>query len=161
MFRKQSGFHMMMTQQPGADPWVTNCEPSSNRLLKNVPFPDDVSSNDVIVELGIANKTDQLVEKYMRDHNMKIRARDILYIPNPSGRSVGGTQDAIDIADQLASRLKDLHNQYGPDTVFHLFYSGPIALAMIIGHNLNACGKIRLYDLPSDKSAYYPTALLA
>lgn len=157
IFRATSGFKMTMKQ--GDTYWTTSNEGDGDFfLVEDDGFDGFSSSKDIFLEIGVSNNTSQAVEQFIRDSKMKYRYRDIWINPHTS-IPITYTQ-AVQIAHQIRRRLNDYSQRFGSDIVVHLFYAGPLALAMMIGHQLNARGRVQIYDCTIDNTSYYPTALL-
>ena len=62
---------------------------------------------------------------------------------------------ANEFGEQLR-RERDLR----PDTIVHFFYALPVALAVMIGQQLNACGTIQCYEFLNEESRYVPSCVI-
>jgi hypothetical protein len=66
-------------------------------------------------------------------------------VDGPSRQALLGGAEAVAAALQIADAIAKMRDHH-PYEVAHLFYSGPVALAAFIGHQLNACGNIQIYE---------------
>jgi len=64
-------------------------------------------------------------------------------------------RDSAKLARDIAQDIRDLGQQYEK---VHLFLAAPSAFALVLGHYLNACGKIQVYE--HQNQGYAPSFLL-
>lgn len=74
--------------------------------------------------------------------------------------SITSPQHAYDNMIQIAKEIRKCSDEYRGNTVIHLFYAGPLALAFMIGHRLNAVGPIQLYEYDKGLKKYEQGLLL-
>lgn len=154
-FRESSGFNLDIDQL--GESWSTVGDLGGVENLSDRIFRSDGS--DIIFELPITHKTQDAVVRYMGAQGIDFRARRVLGFREPARNSVMTDAHARTIAQRTMETIRGTVSEYGGNRVLHLFYAGPFALAAMIGHQLNACGRIQLYDMTQDL-IYTPTVTL-
>jgi len=158
-FRSPSGFTLDVTQ--GDDTWTTSCVPRDPAPLTVSVKGGSVGSRDLAAELSITGDVSEAVDKLVRDRGRDFRARVAFRPPAGDARNaVAGPEEALAMAVQVATDIRRLREEYGAD-VTHLFAAAPLALAVLLGHQLNACGPIQMYEYYNPDTKYVPSCLLA
>jgi hypothetical protein len=100
------------------------------------------------------------VDNHVRERGQGFRAR-VKFQPAGgwSRDAVAGSGEAFAMAFQVAMEIRRARAQYGTDKT-HVFAMMPLALAMLLGHQLNACGPIQLYEYDKGSSRYEAACLL-
>lgn len=157
-FRATTGFHLDVLQ--GQEVWTTNCTPQDREPLVVRATEGAIDSRDLAVELGIRRDVSSAVDNIVRKRGQEFRARVRLQPPvGPDEDAVASTEEALAMAKQIANEIRQLPGKYGTDTT-HVFAAMPLAVAALLGHQLNACGRIQLYEYNNEDNNYEASCLL-
>lgn len=159
IFRGRTGFRLEVEQisQSKREIWTTSATPEKNDIRIN-SFPGDLrNNNNLCVKINLISPDDNSVNTYIGKSGLSFRSFLELSPPNYPYIISGG--QAIAIANQLAGGIKQMHAQYGTDTV-HIFAAIPLGLALFIGYNLNACGRIQCYEFDNLSREYFPSCII-
>ncbi len=138
--------------QTGHGYWSTDHEPTPGDLLRTSLSDGTVGSEKLYVEISTGDK---LVREGVRRHVRRTGVNPFKYLrftPGPKLEAAPfmSNADARDIALQIRRELGRAVSAYGVSEV-HLFAAVPQALAMMIGHNLNAMPPVHLYEYDGDE----------
>lgn len=127
--------------------WSTDQEPVSEDLLRVHLSDGTVGSEKLFVEISTGDKP---VREGVRRHVRRTKVNPFKFLrftPGPEFESASfmSNADACAIARQVRRELGRVVSDYGISEV-HLFAAIPQALAVMIGHNLNAMPPIHLYE---------------
>ena len=157
-FRATTGFHLNVVQ--GQDLWATDCTPQDREPLVVSTTGGGIDSRDLAVELSITGDVAPKVDSFVRKRGQTFRARVKFQPPAGAGRdAVAGTEEALAMAIQVCMEIRRVRGEYGTDKT-HVFAMMPLALAMLLGHQLNACGPVQMYEYDNETSSYQPSCLL-
>lgn len=155
-FLARTGFHLDVVQYE--DIWTTSCSPQEGQPLGVSGREGPVHAKGLAVELSVTGDVGPEVDKFVRARGQGFRARVTLEPRGGWGRdAVAGTEHALAMAIQVAMEIRRLRAEYGTDKT-HVFAMMPLALGVLLGHQLNACGPIQLYEY--DNRRYQPSCLL-
>ena len=127
--------------------WSTDHEPAPGNLLKAGISDGTVGSEMLYVEISTGDKP---VREGVRRHVRRTGVNPFKFLRFTPGLELGatpsmGNADACAIALQVRRELGRAVSDYGISEV-HLFAAIPQALAVMIGHNLNAMPPVHLYE---------------
>ena len=139
--------------------WSTDREPTAKDLLLSNVSDGTVGSEKLYVEISTGDKH---VREGVRRHVRRTRVNPFKYLRFTPGPELGGASsmsnaDACAIARQVRRELSRAVSDYGISEV-HVFAAIPQAVAMMIGHNLNAMPPVHLYEY--DGGEYRPSHVL-
>lgn len=99
-----------------------------------------------VVEVAISRDTNVHTTEFLRASGVSARRRIHLQPERggPSGEAIGCPEDAADMARQVATLLRSLHDE--GVKVFHLFVAAPPAWPAILGHAMSAVGEVVVYQ---------------
>lgn len=137
------------------------CQPPSKDIWKSLQ-PENINEKDFLitlnegdkdseilsVKLSIINKIDKYYEKYIPSTNEKYYA--VLNI-DKINKNLISNQDAANYAWFIVRKIKEYISE-NKINLIHLFYSGPVALAIFIGQYFNALPNIQLFEATIDDS---------
>ena len=160
IFRERTGFSLEIEQVTrGADPtiWTTSEEALPHQLsINHYPTPQ-LDSRNLCVKINLVASDDAAIAAYAKESGLAYRV--LLDITPPAYPHFLDSSQAISVARELADQIKQIHGKYGTNSV-HLFAAVPLALAILIGYNLNACGSIQCYEFDNASRQYHPSCLL-
>jgi hypothetical protein len=157
-FRATTGFHLHIAQ--GQVVWRTDSRPQKGDPLVVSRAVGAIDSEGLAAELSITDDVGPAVDNHVRERGQGFRAR-VKFQPAGgwSRDAVAGSGEAFAMAFQVAMEIRRARAQYGTDKT-HVFAMMPLALAMLLGHQLNACGPIQLYEYDKGSSRYEAACLL-
>ena len=158
IFRQPSGFNIEIEQ--AGETWSTAASQSQATALRVTEAGGDIRCAALAVQMCISADVSPAVNRYVQTKGRDFRAR-LRFEPQggPWRSSVPDWQYAIDMAAQAGTRIRQACNDYKAEEV-HLFASMPLGLAVLLGHQLNACGAIQCYEFENLSSSYHPSCLL-
>jgi len=157
-FRQPSGFNVEIEQD--GELWSTAASRSQANALRVTEAAGDICSGALAVEMSISTDVSPAVNRHAQTRGRDFRAR-LRFEPHggPERRSVPDWQCAINMAAQASARIRQARNDYKAEEI-HLFASMPLGLAVLLGHQLNACGAIQCYEFENLSGSYHPSCLL-
>lgn len=158
VFRKTTGARLEIEQLINSKRtvWTTDANPKDNPL-QMVELPGVLGSRNLCVKINLISADDNSVARYTQENAVIFRAV-LECLPTTYPCIISG-EEAIAIANDLAVQIKQMHAQYDTDTV-HLFAAIPLGLALLIGYNMNACGKIKCHEFNNARREYSPSCTL-
>ena len=158
VFHRPTGFRLKLHQE--GDIWASDAAPDKDTGFIVDCQSGNVGSDYASIELSIAWDVCQGVTDYAKANQLSFRARCSISPKGGTSRyAVSSDSQAVGIADQVLRAIDQLRNERNVRTI-HLFASIPINLAIILGHYLNACGPIQIYDWDKANRSYLPTCHL-
>ncbi len=135
----------------GDQDWSTSRGRPARELLRVRDLAASGDRSIGVVEVAISRDTSFHATEILRDSGT-VAGRRVHLQPadgGPSNEAIGSSDDAADMARQVATLLRSLHDKGVKE--FHLFIAAPPAWAAILGHLLSAVGEVVVYqwDSPS------------
>lgn len=149
IFRRVSGFKLSLVA--GQEIW-----PSDGLLLTPTQLSDDIpilldpSSGEVVLVLNISRHILRSVTEAVASWAQQPKA--VLSYRLEGGAIISSAQ-AMTLSLEIARKIKNLIDNWGVRRI-HLFGALPAALAVLVGHHLNAICPIDLYYFDESRSAY-------
>jgi hypothetical protein len=139
--------------------WSTDHVRTPGKLLNSRMHDGTIGSEKLYVEISTGDK---IVRDAVRRYVSLTRVSPFKYLRLTLGPELEATAymsnaDACAIAWQVRSELSRAVSDYGISEV-HIFAAVPQAVAMMIGHNLNAMPPVQLYEY--DRGKYHPSYVL-
>ena len=158
VFRRTTGFRLEIEQISNNERsvWATDATRKDNPL-RMVELPGTLGSRALCVKINLMSADDNSVARYSEKRALFYRA--VLELLPPSYPCMISGGEAIAIAMELAGKIKEMHARYDTDTVY-LFAAIPLGLALLIGYNMNACGKIQCHEFDNACREYLPSCAL-
>jgi len=114
-------------------------------LLESVDVEGVVTARDIAIGIGITADPRPAVESFALKGRLELKSS--LYLYPKGGPSV--TAVTKDYVGSYAALLKDgmrgFISRHEPKMI-HLFYVGPLGLAVLLGQRLNGLGDIQCYE---------------
>jgi len=148
MFRRVAGFQLQVVA--GQEVW-----PSDGLILTPTQLQDDMpdmlnsSSNELVLVLNISRHLQQSVVEAVRGWNEHPRAILSYRLDQP----IRSAAQAMALADEIARKIKNAIDRWGIQRI-HLFGALPAALAVLVGHCMNAMCPIDLYYRDETRKNY-------
>jgi len=159
VFRTTTTFRLEIeqTSKDGRTIWATEA-PCEDNPLKVVELPGTLRSKDLCVKINLMSPDDGSVLRCAKERGILYRA--VLELSPESYPCMISGGQANTIAKELAHKIKEMHAKYDTNRV-HLFTAIPLGLAVLIGHNMNACGTVQCYEFDNGTREYSPSCTLA
>jgi len=155
IFRPVTGFELIVQQ--GDQWWSMKASVSEDSKVKIVIDPCEIGSKDLAVNISISRDVDIKLGEFIEEHEVKFRA--VLYCRPESGAGLNAVHDgdtAHAMGKEIGNAIRDTLSKYNISDI-HIFAAVPLGLAYLIGSELNACGRIHLYEYDKVASKYYPS----
>lgn len=134
--------------------WSTSGEASTEILLRlNHERQGSVETPDAVLGLGVGRSVQTSVETALEQQGL---GWPTVCIFETAAEELTAAQ-ARKVAQEIVRQMRDLSTRHAR---VHLFFSGPMMLALFIGHRLNALGNIVLYEWSAAQGQYQPTFCL-
>jgi hypothetical protein len=156
-FAEAAGYSIQIQQaSPGAPEavqyWQTDAPIEVGECIEVREVEGEALGRDLVVGVGVTDDPRPKVEQYLSRARLEVRSSVYLYPtggPSPtslSERNVGA------FACGLKREIRSFCDRYAPPLI-HLFYFGPLGLAVLFGQKLNGLTDIQCYE--RDKTCGY------
>lgn len=152
IFRRVTGFVLRVLQD---GQWWSNADqPSPTRETDIFTTPNDIKSQDLAVEISVSQDTQRGIQRLLKGGRISFRAL-LKCVPKDgvSQRAITSSSSAVTMAKEIAETVREAQGKYGT-TDTHIFAAIPLGLAYLLGSELNACGRIHLYEYNKSKGDY-------
>ena len=158
VFRSTASFRLEIRQNTKNKTtiWATDATPGKSPL-KAVELPGSIGSRILCVKINLMSPDDSSVIRFRTEHGISYRAT-LEFHPDKYPLLISEAE-AVVIAANLVNKIKEMHARYDTNTV-HLFAAVPVGLAVMIGHNLNACGTIQCHEFDNGRREYFSSCTL-
>ena len=155
IFRRETGFKIIISQ--GEQLWTSLERPKKPSGLKITVQSRNIGSKHLGVNLSITSFIDNSLGNYIDAQELFLGAELFCEMPEgPSRDSVPNHDVASAMAWEIGNKIREAKSKYNI-TDIHIFGAMPLGLAILIGSELNACGRIHLYENNKSESMYYPS----
>lgn len=118
----------------------------------------DSDGDSIAVLMNIKGDGVQDVEDYLQESGVKVKVLVTMEPPtSPGSLSIQNDCEAVAFANQARDTLQRIRKQYRTRSA-HLFFFGPQALAVFLGHRLTSVGQVHLYEFQDP--SYIPSCIL-
>lgn len=143
--------------------WRSDVMPEAKYQLKiNEVTPDsfnpDPNGNSIALVLSVTADATANVTDYITDNSLPIKA--IIAVEPRAGcgsLSIPNNKEAVSFALAVRDTLKKALTNYKVSST-HLFFNGPLALAIFFGQKLTSVGRVQLYEFKDP--GYVPSCTL-
>lgn len=159
VFRERSGFALEIEQvtKSSREVWATDHKVVEECSLKiERKSVGDFDSKNLCVTINLVAKDASSFSNYVKKSGLSYRV--LIEAAPPSYPYLISNGQALAITRELVNVIKEAHGIHGTNTV-HIFAAIPLGLALLLGHQLNACGTIHCYEFDS-KREYWPSCTL-
>jgi hypothetical protein len=164
-FAEAAGYSLQIQQStPGATEslqyWETDVPiEHEERLLAEEVGGGDPAAEEVLVAIGMTDDPRPKVEQYVSSAGLKVAAALYLYpAAGPSATAVSA-RTAGAFAAALKRDIRAFCNRRQASAV-HVFYVGPLGLAVLLGQKMNGLPDIQCYE-QSKTTGYTPSCRLS
>ncbi len=158
IFRERTGFALEIEQITGSRRrvWTSDNKVDKCPLKIERKSVGDFGSKNLCLIINLVAHDASSFTNYVKKSGLSYRVL-IEAIP-PSYPYLISNGQALAIARELTNVIKEAHGVHGTNSV-HIFGAIPLGLALLLGHQLNACGTIHCYEFDS-KREYWPSCIL-
>lgn len=158
VFRRETGFKLNIQQNDQW--WAIQSSPEEPSKFRINSESRNIGSKHLAVNISITRLVDDDIGNFIKDNDISFRA-EVQCVPEngPSRDAIPNESVAAAIAWKIGNAIRDAKNLYSI-TDIHIFAAMPLGLACLIGSELNACGRIHLYEFDRSESRYYPSWML-
>jgi hypothetical protein len=162
-FAEAAGYSIRIQQpSPGAAEavqyWETNGQADPAYRIDTRNVGGVASCQDLVVGIGVTDDPRPKVEHYLAKTDLKICAAIYLQpLRGPSATSIDA-QTVGAFASAVKREIRRACNRYSPRLI-HIFYLGPLGLALLLGQKLNGLADIQCYER-SKSTGYIPSCRL-
>lgn len=162
-FPEIGNWNFEIVQPPQIQPWRSDAIKINGYNLKRkelnpAAFGIKPSGNDVVFIFNITGSALGEVTDYLKTNNISVRKIILIYpLAKPGNTSIQNDSEAASLASAAKNFIKEelVKNQ---SSRAHLFFYGPLGLAILLGQKLTSVGKIQLYEYQNP--GYVPSCLL-
>lgn len=157
IFPAVGGWAFEMVQPPAREPWTSDVVPTLRYEIQTEVVEVDPTGSEMVLGLNIKGDGRHDMTRYVNGLGISPRVNAFVSPPSQGGQSIGGSEDACAFALAVRNVLGELVKKYRI-TRTHVFFYGPLALAVFVGQQLTSIGEIQLYEYQDP--GYVPSCLL-
>jgi hypothetical protein len=151
------GWVFEVPQPPSQEIWKTDDSPTPAYSLRAELIDGDSNSADLILVLNVKGEARAEVLDYGANVGLRQKATLVISPPTEGGRAIGGSADAAAYAIAARDTVGEVVKKHGI-TRTHVFYYGPLALAIFLGQHFSSVGELQLYEFKAP--GYNPAGTL-
>jgi hypothetical protein len=160
VFRKPTSIQLEIEQEGenSVQWWKSDDQAAPGAPLRVTRPGTDSNEGDITLELSISRDVSPTVEGWMAKSGVPIQQR-IAFTPasGPGRSAIPDSSHALAAVRQIRDEVLTLRD-HQPGVVLHIFGAMPIALAVLLGRELNRCGPMQCYEFVG--GSYQPSCLL-
>jgi hypothetical protein len=159
VFPASSHFTLFLEGRHGT--WSTEGAASISEQLHYLSFKSSGDDHVAVMEIAIARDTAQAVTQNLLSMGLSYKQRIRFDLPGGTDYITGvkDAAQALAMSHQVGREFRRLFDKEDVTRV-HLFAAVPAALAVMIGHQINAMGAITLYHYLEKDKRYVPVCTL-
>ena len=163
VFSEALGYNIQIEQpSPGSlkpvQYWQTDTPDEKSIEIKNSITDGLPNSEDLVIGIGVTDDPKPKMEEFLQKSGLKFCAAAYLYPSSGPDDTVIDEQTSAGFARSIKKEIRKVCSQFNPKKI-HLFYFGPLALAVLLGQKLNGLSDIQCYER-SKEQAYVPSCLI-
>lgn len=152
--------HLILELEGQHGAWGTAVVASETPQLRHHTFHEKDDPHVAVVEVAISRHTMSAVTRSLSSLGLSFGHRvQFITQDEPHEESVKDAAQALAMARQISRELKRLYDREGV-VHMHLFLACPAALAVMLGHQLNAVRAVTLYQYVDEQGQYVPVCTL-
>lgn len=158
-FPQAAHFTLMLEGQHGV--WTSAGTVSASQPFQILRYSSDGDPDTAVVEIAVSRDTDRATIRSLVSSKLSYKHHIRFALPG-GPHHLSGVKDAgqaLAMTHQIGQELRRLYDKEGVSH-FHLFAALPAALAVLVGHQLNALGTIILYHHVKTDGIYTPLITL-
>lgn len=142
------GWSFEVPQPPSPDAWKSDDTPVPSYSLRSKLIKGDPTSTEMVLILNIRGDARPEVLEYVESVGLRPKLTLVVSPPSEGGQAIGGSSDAIAYSLTARDKVGDVVKKYGIKRT-HVFYYGPLALAIFLGQHFSSVGELQLYEYKS------------
>jgi len=140
--------------------WSTDGTPADSLPLRRLAYTNKGDEHVAIMEIAISRVTAGATARSVTASGLSFKHHIRFELPDgPDNHGVKDASHALAMARQIGKEFRTLHDKEGVSHI-HLFAALPAALAVMVGHQINAMGAISLYHYMEKDRLYQPVCTL-
>lgn len=152
------GWSFEVPQPPSLDVWKSDDTPTPSYSLRTKLIKGDSASTEMVLILNVKGDARPEVLEYAESVGLRAKLTLVVSAPSEGGRAIGGSSDAVAYARAARDKIGEVVKKYGIKRT-HVFYYGPLALAIFLGQHFSSVGELQLYEYKSP--GYAPAGSIA
>lgn len=162
-FPEALGYNIQIEQpSPGSAKaiqyWQTDTPDVQDVALATTVVDNHQVGTEIIVAIGATDDPRPKVEEFLRNSDLKVRASLYLYPQSGLSDICINEQTAVGFARSVKREIRSAISQFSPK-IIHLFFFGPLGLAVLLGQKMNGLVDIQCYER-SKEQTYVPSCLI-
>lgn len=155
-FPEALGYNIQIEQpSPGSAKaiqyWQTDTPDALDVALTHKTVEERPEGTDLVVAIGATDDPKPKVEEFLKNANLNVRTSLYLYPQSgPSDISID-EQSAVGFARAAKKEIRSAISQFSPRLI-HLFFFGPLGLAVLLGQKLNGLVDVQCYERSKEQS---------
>ncbi len=147
-FPAVGGWTFEIPQPPSGEIWNSHDSPTSSCFPRVELIDGDTASADLIVVLSVKGDPLQEVLDYAVSAEIRPRLTVVIEPPAQGAQAIGSGSEAVAYALFARDTVGKAIKMHGIART-HIFYYGPLALAVFLGQHFTAVGDLSLYEYTS------------
>jgi hypothetical protein len=142
------GWSVELPQPPSPETWKSDDTPTPSYSLRSELIDGDPTGTDLVVILNVKGDARPEVLEYAASVGLQPKVNLVVSPPSEGGQAIGGSSDAVAYALAARDKVGEVVKKYGIKRT-HVFYYGPLALAIFLGQHFSSVGELQLYEYRS------------
>lgn len=157
IFPAVGGWTFEIPQPPSTDTWNSDAEATPGYKIRTELVDGAETGTDLVLGLNIKGDGRGDVTRYVEGMALRPRLYAFVSPASQGPQAIAGGQDARAFALAVRNVLGELLKKHGLVRT-HIFFYGPLALAIILGQQLTSIGEVQLYEYQDP--SYVPSCTL-
>jgi hypothetical protein len=139
------GWTFEVPQPLSAANWRSDAALTANYEIQTETVEAAEVGTDLVLALNIKGDGRNDVKRYVETAGIRAKLYAFVAPPSQGAQAIRGPEDACAFALALRNFLGDLRKKHGLART-HLFFYGPLALAIFVGQQLTSIGEVQSYE---------------
>jgi hypothetical protein len=139
------GWTFEVPQPPSRENWRSDAVPTAEYEIQSETIDGTSDATDLILALNIKGDGRDDVKRYVESAGIRGRTYAFVAPPAQGAQAIRGAEDASAFALAVRNLLGKLQKKHRPDRT-HVFFYGPLALAIFVGQQLTSVGEVQCYE---------------
>lgn len=152
------GWSFDIPQPPARESWKSDDSPTPSFAMRLELIEGDATGTDLIAVLNVKGDARPEVMDFAATTEIRPRAILVLSPPREGSQAIGSSADAVAYALATRDYVGEAIKKYAIKRT-HIFYYGPLALAVFLGQQFTSVRELLLYEYKAP--GYVPACTLA